>query len=322
MQLSEQLREASVVLGEARRDGLATSVEKLAGANPSLDEQLARLRLAFSLDPGENLTVRFVEQLAAAGTETGLRDLQMLKTLAAAVLVARFGRPPGRRSLATLAPDSAAAIGARLLVRASHSAVHPDVGMWADYWTESLAMALREPRRPPSAPSFSPDIPEPQPDESATAHGQRVVQALQSEFTSFANDLVAWRSELDPAEIRAQGEQIDLLWWLAGGGAPAEPTALATWVAIGLDRHRRRVPGPPRADQLILRRMGSAAEKEVLMADVAAVISRPIPSAVADFCPVLSRNEDVLRDRALPAYAAAEWLFDELSLARLVEEPQ
>ncbi len=319
-QVGERLREASVVLSAAQRDAFTTAVDKLAGANPSMNDQLARLRLAFAVDPGAEAGARFDDQLAGAGVRIGTRDVQLRRTLAAAVLASRFGRPPGRRSLKTLAADTAAALGARLLCRALRSPVHPDVASWADYWVESLAMALREPRRLPSPPSFSPELPDAGPEESVGAHARRVVEELQSALVLFTDELASWSSGLDPAEVRAQGEQIDLLWWLASGEVPQDPVDLVVWAARGLRRHSRRIPGPPRTDQLIRRRLGGLVNESVQLRDVAARVSRPVSSAIADLCPLLSADDASILKRRLSVLAATEWLFDELCLAALVDE--
>ena len=308
-----------MVLTSAEEESYAAAVRKLTGANPSVEDQLARLRLAFAIDPGDKAVTRFDEQLAVAGARIERRDVQLRRTLAACVLTARFGRPPGRRGLPTLAPDTAAALAARVLTHAEQRPVHPDVGSWADYWVRSLAMHVRLPRRQPTPPSFTPHLSVANADATAAEAAERTAEALHSAFAAFTQDLVRWSMELDPAEIRAQGEQIDLLWWLAGGAVPEPVPELVIWTATGLRRHTRRIPGPPGADQLLRRRLGKFAHAEVHLEELAETAARLVPDTVGDLCPLLTRQSAALVGRSLPAADAAQWLYDELSLVDLIE---
>src|SRR5438105_4414430 len=129
--LHGQLREASVVLGATQTAAYQAAVDKLAAANVTVEDQLARLRLSFGVDPGLEASTRFDQQLAAAEVTLGGRDLQLRRTLAASVFVARFDRPPGRRGPTSLAADTIAALGAQVLMRQLWRPVHPDVGTWS-----------------------------------------------------------------------------------------------------------------------------------------------------------------------------------------------
>lgn len=321
-QLHSQLREGSVVLGNSELERFSEAVAKLAAATTTWDDQLGRLRMAFSIQAPSATASRFDEQLSAAGAPIDSRQTQLRRVLAGAVLVARFGRPPGRRSSSGLAPDTAAALGARLLARNMARPVHPDLVTWADYWIDSLSMHLRESRKAPSPPSFEPELPAPNQGETSEDYAKRMIAGLRDAMSEFTGRLTTWSAELDPASVRAQGEQIDLLWWLAGGQAPEDETDLVVWAARGLRRHSRNIPGPPRLDQLLRRRLGDAANKEVELDEVAVRCRFAAPDTVRDFC-ALASNEVATGVRpSISAIDGAIWVYDELSLIDLFEEEQ
>lgn len=318
-QLQTQLREAVVVLSSAQEAVFVGTIEKLAEANPTTTNQLERLRLSFGLESPSEDVGRFDEQLAAAGVRLGARDVQLRRTLAACVLVARFGRVPGRRGYSTLVPDTAAAIGVRILMRARRRPVHPDVSDWAEYWVDSLAMHLRKPRRLPSPPRFSPELAAPDPELPYNEAAAQVAGEMQERFAAFTNELLTWSSELDPAEVKAQGEQIDLLWWLQGGAVTEKKAEAVVSAASGLRKHTRWIPGPPQSSLLLRRRLGTTAVEEVSLEDVATHVARHVPAAAQDLCPLLTRDKTVLAGRSLECAPAAAWLFDELTLVDLIE---
>jgi hypothetical protein len=315
--LSRRLREAVIVIPERELQRLDSAIDKLANRKPTVAEQLVRTRLSYALPVADAARDRFDEQLAKAGIELESRQENMRRVLAMCVLVARFGRVPGRRTQPSLAGDSAAALAAVIAQRDGRQPVHPDLNTWARHWLGIVSNHLRTAGRLPQPPVFKPEIPAVEDTLTATQAVTAALDALVPQLISYAGDLAEWSAELDPAQVTGQAEQLDLLWWLTSARPTLTAAEAAARAARDLVGMSRRIPGPPSSDQLLARWLKPWSAEQVRIGDVAALLDGGLPSGLEDLCPLTS-GDITLSDRELPACQAAEWLYEELMLARLV----
>lgn len=314
--LSRRLREA-VVVHERDLDEFSASIEKLASASPTVAEQLTRLRLTYALPVEEGARARFDEQLAKAGVELEARQENLRRVLAMCVLTARFDRPPGRRTQPSLAGDTAAALAAVISHRRGRRPVHPDIESWARYWLMVVGTHLRTAGRLPRPPEFDLKLPEIDATWTAAQATAAVLESLKPQMTKFTGDLAQWSAELDPAQVAGQAEQLDLLWWLKSAKPTLAPAEAGLRAGRELAAMIRRVPGPPSTDQLLARWLTPWEEDTIRLGDLQALVGSLHPGEVADLCP-LSAGDPRISERRLPPAQAAEWLYEELMLARLV----
>lgn len=314
--LSKRVREA-VVVPERGLDELSASIEKLAHASPTMPEQLTRLRLSYSLPVDQSARARFDEQLAKAGVEVEPRQENLRRVLAMCVLAARFERPPGRRTQPSLAGDTAAALAAVIAHRQGRRPVHPDIESWARYWLLVVGTHLRAATRLPQAPDFNPAFPDIEGTSTAAQATMTMIESLKPQLTTYAADLARWSAELDPAQVTGQAEQLDLIWWLQSARPQLSPEEAALQAGRELATMIRRIPGPPSTDQLLARWLKPWEEGTVRLGDLQALVGSLNPGEVADLCP-LSAGDPSISDHELPPAQAAEWLYEELMLVRLI----
>lgn len=320
-QLSARLREARVVLSDAQLEQYQAAVAKLVGAQaPSADDQLARLRMAFDLPVSAKAVERFDAALASAGLSLKARDWQLRRVLAACVLIERFGRGQGKRKRSSIRADSLAALAARSLSWSGVAPVHPDITSWAHFWVETVSQDLRARLSVPDRPSLQLDDPNADATVDAATHATQSLTRWRVQLQEYGEQFADWSDNLDPAHIAAHEEQLGLLWWLQSthGAETAEEAVGAA--ASELAQRTGPIPGPPRADQLLARRLGHFRTSTVSTGTLGRLIRVPggLASA-ADLCPMLS-GEARLKSLTLPAPMAAQWLLSELLFVRLLGE--
>lgn len=318
--LMNRLREASVVVRSPQVDELRSAIDKFAAVSqPSIADQIARIRLAFGEDVEAEAASRHDQQWASAGIHVGSRDVQLRRILAACVLVERFGRPPGRRRRPSLRADTVAALAVRLRARAGRVSVHPDVLLWADYWVETLARVLRKGGRVAAPPL--PDLQVPAVDPSLPAN-----EAVQSAFTqslgqltSYAEELMEWSAEVDSTGLAAQEEQSALLWWLTSSHSVLPPPATVVEAARELSSRVSVTPGPPQAQDLLRRRLGSVVRQTISVKDITSALVEEQMEDELGLFPLLGSWDglDAVKDTG---DSMALWVYDELTLKRLIEE--
>ena len=206
------------------------------------------------------------------------------------VLVARFARPPGRRTYPNLAGDTAAALAAVIAQRYGRLPVHPDLESFAHYWLRVASTYLRTARRLPDPPAFEPDVPAVGATLTAAEAVTAALDALTPQLVGYANDLAKWSGELDPAQVTGQAEQLDLLWWLISTRPTLPAPDAAARAARDLSAMSRRIPGPSSSDQLLARWLEPWSTEHVRLNAVQALLGGAPPDGLEDFCPLAVRR--------------------------------
>jgi hypothetical protein len=318
-ELKNRLREALIVDERGFAEAAETTIAQMAEiAAPGAEAVLDLTRLAFSLPIEKDATAAFDAGVANAGLQLDPRAQQLRRVLAGCVLVARFELKRARASRASLDQDTICALACRLLERAGHVAVIPDVAQWAQRWLHETARTLRSAGVRSKPPEFS--VTAPSVDEALppAAMVTSAFEAVAGELATYTNELRDWAGQIDPAAVRAQREQVQLLWWISSAW-PQERDLVETVVAAARELHALTefVPGPSAARELLARRIGARSDERLRLTEVqSALASVPPPTVLADFV-TLHAATPTPDSRELKAADLGAWIFDERQLIEL-----
>ena len=114
-----------------------------------------------------------------------------------------------------------------------------------------------------------------------------------------------------------------MMWWLEGaaGGDRLDAVAAVVTASVQLLSLTRLLPGPPAAAQLLRRRLGPLARKNVAVLEVRAACQRAVPADLDGVFSFLVRPAPAAAESdrvVIPSEEAAVRLHSELSLLELV----
>ncbi len=313
----ERIGDAAVVLGDDEKSAYRKAISSVSQSPLSAELLLTLVRLSFQRAVQLNQLAGFTEHLGRSGLTTDPREEHKIAILAMAVLVERFLRPVGKRTMKTLAPDSIAALAVRALRDQGESAVHPDLAPHADYWHCVVCDHLRggsvlspPPRMPASLSALS------EPAQSPTTAESSV---RLDEIADYISSLGSWLGRSAwPVRVLALDEQQSYAWWLLETREEATPERCVVTMCEEVLSLCRFLPGPPSAKHLMYRRFEDP-DQLVDLDAVAARASREVPDEVADLCFFLNGvAPDWQGDSTVSDVASA--LYNELLLVEMVSK--